>query len=667
MFSSRGLFKDVPCPSKHECTLPNCLFKHEEASVEPKVTSDKSQVHNSTAVRSSESPPPAKRRRLDTPEAIRQNDTYIRQTTIQGKQPPQKVTANVLSHDSQPSSQQAPAYLAHGFSINGSSTIASEKSSTTIRTPASSARANRSDTAAKQPASVTRAVSPPPTSRTQKASSPPPKPYRKPADKRGLNPRQIEQSPVKFETRHAYLKKLHKQIEDANNRHRKDFSTQPELILSKEELETQALDDEERIANAYPNPDTYKNNLAHRLAFYTPKKMTAAIWKDTITTTWLTNPNLATLTFTPQKPIDKAATGLSTEAQEVTVLKHLRTGLHQHAKHGYIIKAPDEKAISAVRALQKSNGHNETCDRCGTRFQVFPGRSDPSGQGRLTTKGPCRYHWGRIPRYNGATRGNFPCCGSDAGTEGCQLADHHVFKVSDAARLASLLQFKETPHHNDGRIRGPIVFDCEMSYTSRGLELIRLTALSWPTHTTVLDILVRPIGEILDFNTRFSGVNADMYLSAPDYGHEGKPPKYGPGEPLQIVASPAAARDLLFDHLDPDTPLLGHAIDNDLNACRIIHPFVIDTVLLYPHPKGLPIRYKLRDLARVHLDRRIQENSGDGSEGHDSKEDSAATGDLVRKKVGQKWEELKRSGWWWKGEMLMPPGAAKGLKGGSSL
>jgi len=663
MFSSRGLFKDVPCPGKLHCTLPNCLFKHGEPSAEPQANSDGSQVYDPEIVHMQDTPPPAKRRRLDASEPVDPVGVHIRQNSKPGNDPPEPVTKIVPSHVNQPNERRREPPI-HKTVFNGTTAI---RSPAPTRPASPSVVTNKVVAIAAQPLSVTRPVSPPPVARDQKGPLSPPKPYRKAAGTRGLNPRPIEQNPVKFETRHSYLKKLHKQIEDANSRYRKDFADEPEFILSKDELETQALDDEERIANAYPSPDAYKNNLAHRLSFYTAKKMTSAIWKETITATWLTNPNLATLSFVPQQPVDKAQTGLSTESQEICVLKHLRTGLHQHAKHGYIIKAPDEKAIAASKALLKAQSHAEICDRCETRFQVFPGRSDPSGAGRLTTKGPCRYHWGRIPRYKGAYRGTFSCCGSEGGSEGCQLAEHHVFKVTDAARLALLLQFKETPQHSDGKARGPVVFDCEMSYTTRGLELIRLTALSWPSNTTVLDVLVRPFGEILDFNTRFSGVDKEVYLSAPDYGHAGKSPKYSPGEQLQIVASPAAARALLFDHLDPDTPLIGHAIDNDLNVCRIIHPFVIDTVLLYPHSKGLPIRYKLRDLARMHLDREIQANSGDGSEGHDSKEDSAATGDLVRKKVGQKWQEFQRNGWWWKGETLMAPGTAKVFKAGGSI
>jgi hypothetical protein len=78
----------------------------------------------------------------------------------------------------------------------------------------------------------------------------------------------------------------------------------------------------------------------------------------------------------------------------------------------------------------------------------------------------------------------------------------------------------------------------------------------------------------------------------------------------------AAARALLFQFLQPDTPLIAHAIENDLNTCRIIHPAIIDTVLLYSHSDGLPIRHGLKYLSKKVLGLDIQTG---GDRGHDSK------------------------------------------------
>jgi hypothetical protein len=216
-------------------------------------------------------------------------------------------------------------------------------------------------------------------------------------------------------------------------------------------------------------------------------------------------------------------------------------------------------------------------------------------------------------------------------------------------------QFERTPARPEKGPMDPVSLDCEMGYTTMGLELIRLTALSWPEGRELLDILVRPMGEILDFNTRFSGVCSKQYATAVPYGTQSPDPtSSSSNKPMQLVESPAAARELLFGLLQPETPLIGHAIENDLNACRVIHPTVIDTVLLYPAQGGLPYRISLKTLSLNHLEREIQ--SGDN--GHDSREDALATGDLVRIRARECWKALKDKGWIFKDDVLVPPPGA---------
>ncbi|RJE17138.1 RNA exonuclease [Aspergillus sclerotialis] len=100
-----------------------------------------------------------------------------------------------------------------------------------------------------------------------------------------------------------------------------------------------------------------------------------------------------------------------------------------------------------------------------------------------------------------------------------------------------------------------------MGYTTQGLELVRLTAVTWPEGKVLLDILVRPFGEILDLNSRFSGIFPEHYATAIPYGSKvpdtvSSAPEDGEVEtaPMQVVDSPAVARELLFKHLQPDTP-----------------------------------------------------------------------------------------------------------------
>ena len=210
----------------------------------------------------------------------------------------------------------------------------------------------------------------------------------------------------------------------------------------------------------------------------------------------------------------------------------------------------------------------------------------------------------------------------------------HVFKVTDAKRLAAIMPFVQTPE-NPARLSGEAVaFDCEIGYTTFGLELIRLTAIAWPTGNHLVDVLVRPLGEVLDFNSRFSGVWPEDYaeaLEASRLKSAGQKPKPSGAAkvPLDIVESPAEARALLFKYISPTTPLIGHALENDLKAMRIIHPCIVDTVALFPHGQGLPKRNSLKMLSSMILDRDIQSDF----RGHDSHQDARAAGDLVRMKI----------------------------------
>jgi hypothetical protein len=199
-----------------------------------------------------------------------------------------------------------------------------------------------------------------------------------------------------------------------------------------------------------------------------------------------------------------------------------------------------------------------------------------------------------------------------------------------------------------------------MGYTAFGLELIRITAISWPEHEALLDVLVRPLGTIIELNSRFSGVWPEHFASAIPYADWHPPSEFqDPGAtppPLPIVDSPQKARELLCSFLTPSTPLIGHAIENDLNATRLCHPNIIDTMLLYPHPRGLPLRYGLKMLTKKYLERDIQMG---GDRGHDSMEDAVATGDLVRVRVARQWREMQSKGWKFEsGELVGPQGGA---------
>jgi len=670
MFSaSKSLFKNVPCPKQYDCTLPNCIFSHDNATqngFDGKHHEDRpieavgqeydplqiydvaDEAANTAGIMPS---PPAKRRKLAIPEQDIRTEVMVERPLISSTLSPVQLGPRPL----QPvvmASRKRNAAEAMGED-NLTNTDMSIKDTTVTS-------GDRTSRATGKPASSMKTVSPPPTrSKTTTTSLP-----AKPVKVEPLNPRMVSQAPTTYAVRKALLQKLYDQMTALNTQVAIGDEQYKYLRLTTQELIKMALDEEEKSASNLSS-DIYRNAVTQRIQYL--KKMPLEKWRELVTV--LTSSGGAPqATESDSQSKAKSAmleTTLSNQ-EKVAMLRAIKTSITGLDAYGYVTKKPSTAEIEAATQAVKYAGNFEICERCGTRFQVFPGRDK---LGRLTTNGTCRHHWARIrigqrqktDRVVGQQEAMYPCCNKPAGSEGCSEAETHVFKVSDPKRLAAVLQFENTPQKNDQTKRPPVAFDCEMAYTTNGMEVIRVTAVSWPDKKELLDVLVRPYGEVLDLNTRFSGISKEQFAEALPYDAAQAGDLYDDSEnqaleskELRKVESPAAARQLLFDLLAPETPLIGHAIDNDLNVCRIIHPFIIDTVLLFPHPKGLPSKYGLKMLSEVYLNRAIQMG---GELGHDSKEDAIATGDLVLYRVVEKWKTMNLQGWKFEQGVLQPPGS----------
>lgn len=469
-----------------------------------------------------------------------------------------------------------------------------------------------------------------------------------------LNPKMIQNPPAAHGVRIQLITMIHEQMVRLNEE--VQDSSQNVLRLSPQELIIGALEEEESIAKQ--NPAVYLNIIKLRITKL--RKMKLAEWKEERLKQIAKRAPVELVARTESTP-KIIETGLSS-SQEIAFLSKLLAKQGDLARHGYVPYALSDEEIEQARLGVEAAQGWEQCDRCKSRFQVFPGRREEDGA--LTSGGTCTYHPAKPRRPQAkdkADKGHkeaiYACCNETvAESAGCTQATTHVFKISEPKRLALIMPFKETPPKV--LTPGPnmaVCLDCEMGYTTLGLELIRLTATAWPNGEDLLDVLVRPLGEVLDLNSRFSGVWPKDYANALSYEcisvDEEKPSK-GSEQRLRIVESPTIGRDLLFEHLKPETPLIGHALDNDLNATRIIHPSIVDTVLLFPHPRGLPLRFGLKALMKKHLDRDVQMG---GDQGHDSKEDARAAGDLVKFKVSEMWKTMKRDGWTERNTEFFPP------------
>lgn len=705
--------KHIPCPAGDACTAFKCLFQHREDLETGNQPSEQSQgttsTQNDTQVsrkrKDDESPSDTEAPRKRLKAAENESDLLAGQAGPPQPADPQKDGPKSVTA-TEPRSLKRPV-------SPPPVTAKADFQRTSLSIPNSKPSASQDVRKAGASESPARHVSTGSSSSSvgQASSSAPPKKVKKPET---LNPRLVKPPPAAFESRFKLLRLVHAELTRLNNELKKaavggtsgsfeqrkagegSGGTRPEKgqdpkddlraadgeargggdggkkrPLSEQQLITLALDEEENVALS--RPTIYTTAMRSVLMKY--KRMTQAQWEEVCAKEIAkTDPNskedvVSAASTDEPKGID---TGL-TPAQEVFVLRRLLTPVKDLSQHGYVSSIPKDEDIEKAKAAVEMAQNWEKCARCDRRFQVFPGRREEDGA--LTSGSQCVHHPGKTyfqakkPGDKSKQPKRYQCCGEAVGdSPGCVTGNNHVFKVSDSKRLAGITNFAETPE-NPKKVDYAVCFDCEMAYTVYGLELIRLTATSWPTGEELIDVLVRPKGEILDLNSRYSGVWPQDIADAEPYSPTGKPmPSEEPKakeqaqaserKKFKIVNTPEAARDLFFSLIAPDTPLIGHGLENDLNAMRIIHPTLVDTVLLYPHRLGLPYRHGLKMLASRHLEKHIQVEDS-SIQGHDSAEDARAAGELARLKVKEEWEAMKLRGWTLKGDEFVPPPSGK--------
>ncbi|KAK3681418.1 hypothetical protein B0T22DRAFT_305636 [Podospora appendiculata] len=625
----------IPCLRGDRCADPRCAFQHSWDRKPDGAGPSASIGHDGANDAAEDGADGPRKRRKVTAEPAQPN----KQTVMTAKKP---VSPPPLKRKAPPAASPTPAHT--GSSSHQTTVSSSGKATTTTPIKATSV-VTHSKVIASKP-------TPPPS----KVALPPRKPET-------LNPRHLKAAaPATHDFRFKALKMLHDQLARLNSELKKDATQEAKsLVLSPQELIWMALDIEEKTAT--DKPSIYHNMIKNRIMNY--KRMPTTKWHEELLAekkkkeardNGTDNPKPKSTLGTPKV----VKTGL-TPQQEVTFLSQLQTPITTLAQWGYVPTAPTEIDIAKARAGEEAARGWEVCDRCTTRFQVFPGRREEDGA--LTSGGQCVYHWGkaffpdRAPGNVGRSEKRYRCCKEAVGDSiGCVKSETHVFKITNPARLGALVPFAQTPPNRLAPKDRAVCFDCEMGYTVRGLELLRVTATSWPGGEELLDVLVHPVGEVLDLNSRFSGIwpediaNAEPWTASGGFDGGGKGVGFGEGgrpkkKKMQIVSGPTVARDLLFSLIAPETPLIGHGLENDLNAIRIIHPTIIDTVLLFPHNRGLPIRHGLKMLMEKHLNKAIQVEKDGVVVGHDSAEDARAAGELVRLKVAEQWAGMKAKGW----------------------
>lgn len=317
------------------------------------------------------------------------------------------------------------------------------------------------------------------------------------------------------------------------------------------------------------------------------------------------------------------------------------------------------------------------CQRCNTLFDISTSISKNNFQGI------CRFHSGKKTPYTDKNNKRYfvwQCCqqgatsrfdmnddyGNSEAILGCEELDFHVYKLDDVREMHRVLPFKETwaldaavsegsggcnatgskssGNDDNSKIQAKykvVGLDAEMVFTTLGFELARITIIDFfapvafkkatttdtaatndnNNYIIVYDKLVRPKGQVLDYNTKFSGISQINEHNSISYE--------------QFLQE-------LNEIMDSSTIFIGHGLENDMNVMRLIHHRIIDTALLFNNVSDsngaassslVFNKYRtgnvfkkaaLKLLSERFLKRKIQTGE------HDSAEDSIAAIDLVK-------------------------------------
>ncbi|KAH6722074.1 ribonuclease H-like domain-containing protein [Leptodontidium sp. MPI-SDFR-AT-0119] len=251
----------------------------------------------------------------------------------------------------------------------------------------------------------------------------------------------------------------------------------------------------------------------------------------------------------------------------------------------YIIEDTADKSRSSKR-----------CRRCNT--------SEAKSRGE-----DCTFHPSKRNKYN--VKRPYKCCPETDG-KGCTTVTGHNFQLPP--HVSRYTDFRETPASDGQAKASAVVLDCEMAGVVGNAtgEPILVCAIDYVSGATILNHYVFPSQPINQMRSQFHGVTKETLHNAHSQG--------------LTLAGWEGARTELWKHIDENTILIGHALDNDLSALRIIHRRVVDSGILARSAIGKGGQCSLQALCAQLPRVEIRKNIGGI---HDCLEDVLATREVV--------------------------------------
>ncbi|XP_077289094.1 RNA exonuclease 5 [Arctopsyche grandis] len=152
--------------------------------------------------------------------------------------------------------------------------------------------------------------------------------------------------------------------------------------------------------------------------------------------------------------------------------------------------------------------------------------------------------------------------------------------------------------------------DCEMCRTRSGLELTRITVVN-EEYQVIYETYVLPYNKITDYLTAYSGIT-EKKLS-------------------NVATRLEDVQKTLIELLPPNAILVGQSLNFDLHALKMMHPYIIDTSIIFNMTGDRTRKTKLKHLAKQFLKKNIQV----GANGHCSLEDAVTSLKLVKLKLAK--------------------------------
>lgn len=284
-------------------------------------------------------------------------------------------------------------------------------------------------------------------------------------------------------------------------------------------------------------------------------------------------------------------------------------------KNGYPLMGDTKLAYISKNAYyyrplsKKRNGDKFICMNCKSEFELNK-RGMP-----IIALTKCIYHSGKLKFDRSKNEKFWLCCYQRQHESGCESSIYHMPDKLDDDALENFVTTKNVKSQNKTEKPNFYALDCEMVNTTVGIEIVRVTVINHEGKE-VYESKVKPFNPILDYKSKYSGITEDCLK------HCSK-------------RLPDVQLDLL-KIFDKDSILIGHSLESDLKALKMVHCNVVDTSIIYPHKYGPPYKWGLKFLCEQHLQRIIQ-----SEEGHDSMEDALASLDLVWKKLKEDVKKFK--------------------------